>query len=77
VKIAGHAHVKAAGHAFQPGINKHRRRQALGGGDGGRYIPVAAGTKGGRGTHHTNNISRGKNKLSHEKYRENRPVEER
>jgi hypothetical protein len=34
-------------------INKHRRRQALGGGvdlqgggDGGRYIPTAAGPKG-------------------------------
>ena len=50
MKIAGHAHVKAAGHAK---INKHRRRQALGGGvdlqggvDGGRYIPAIAGPKG-------------------------------
>jgi hypothetical protein len=53
MKIAGHAHMKAVGHAFQPKINKHRRRQALGGGadlqgggDGGRYIPAAAGPKG-------------------------------
>jgi hypothetical protein len=63
--------VKAIGHAFQPEINKHQRRQALGGGaidqqggsDGGMYIPAAAGPKGGRETDRANNISPGENKL--------------
>ena len=63
--------MKATGHAFQPEINKDQRRQALGGGavdlqgggDGGMYIPAAAGPKGGGETDHANNISQGENKL--------------
>ena len=65
--------MKAAGHAFQPEINKHRRRQALGGGvdlqggsDGGKVH-----TNGGGETDHANYISHRKNKLLHEMYREN------
>jgi hypothetical protein len=60
-------------YAFRPKTNKHWRRQALGSGiglqgsdHGDNYIAVAA-PKGVGETHHTNNISHSKNKLSHEK----------
>jgi len=41
------------------------------------YISIAARPKGGGDTHHANNISHGKIKLSLEKYCENRSTEER
>jgi len=59
--------VKAVGHAFQPEINKQAE------------VRTGCGcqTKGGGEIYHANNRSCSENKLSSEKYRENRSTEER